>query len=330
VNNRIPTTFITRAVNTLADVLSKRDIIVITARYALNMQISIPHDSFSGGLSPTARIILSENLIEFSDEYRYKIIREMCEASTLNVLKRQNLDNLKTELISHYGEFFEDSKSHDFDDLAIEEINLRLKASTESQNSAQVNHEITRILFISADPKDASHLRLGKEFSGIQDQLKSAKFRDRFKLEIPQLSVNTVSITQAFLDIKPHIVHFSGHGTSDGELCFEDQSGNIQYVEPNALEALFEQFSGKINCVILNACYSDIQAKAIANHIKYVIGMRNAIDDEAAIAFSTGFYQTLGTGSSVENAYKFGCIQIGLQSIPEHLTPVLFEKDAKV
>lgn len=76
---------------------------------------------------------------------------------------------------------------------------------------------------------------------------------------------------------------------------------------------------------MLNACYSEIQANALAQHIDYVIGMNQAIGDKAAIAFAIGFYQALGAGRTTEEAYKLGCVQIRLQGIPEHLTPVLIK-----
>ncbi len=182
------------------------------------------------------------------------------------------------------------------------------------------------ILFLAADPTNESRLRLGEEFREIQEKLKLAKFRDRFTLELPQLSVRPSDTSQALLDTQPQIVHFSGHGTPTGALCFEDLAGKAHPIELDALAALFEQFSDHVNCVVLNACYAEIQAKAIAKHIKYVIGMNRAIGDKAAIAFAIGFYQALGGGRSIEDAYKFGCIQIQLHGIPEHLTPVLIKK----
>jgi hypothetical protein len=54
--------------------------------------------------------------------------------------------------------------------------------------------------------------------------------------------------------------------------------------------------------------------------------MNQAIGDKAAIAFVIGFYQALGAGRTIEDAYKLGVVQIRLQSIPEHLTPVLIKK----
>lgn len=182
------------------------------------------------------------------------------------------------------------------------------------------------ILFLTADPTNASRLRLGEEAREIQEKLQLAKLRDRFVLH-QRTSVRPSDISQSLLDVNPQIVHFSGHGTSAGALCFENNLGELHPIQPEALAALFEQFASRVSCVILNACYSVAQAQAIAKHIQYVIGMNQAIGDKAAIAFSIGFYQALGAGRSVEEAYKLGCVQIGLQNIPEHLTPVLVKEN---
>jgi len=180
----------------------------------------------------------------------------------------------------------------------------------------QSNCDTISVLFLTADPVDASRLRLSEEFREIHYSLRKARLRDQFKLNLPQLSVRPADISQALLDTQPQFVHFSGHGTSTGALCFESQTGQVQLVQPDALAALFEQFTSQVNCVLLNACYSEIQAKAIAEHIEYVIGMNKAIGDKAAIAFAIGFYQALGAGRAIEDAYKMGCVQIRLQSIP--------------
>ncbi len=181
------------------------------------------------------------------------------------------------------------------------------------------------ILFLAADPSNASRLRLGEELREIQEKLQLAQLREQFELH-QRMSVRPADISQALLDVQPQIVHFSGHGTSAGALCFENQVGEIHFIQPEALAALFEQFENRIDCVVLNACYSEIQANAIGKHIRYVIGMNKAIGDKAAIAFAIGFYQGLGAGRSIEEAYKLGCIQIGLQGIPENLTPVLIKR----
>jgi hypothetical protein len=195
------------------------------------------------------------------------------------------------------------------------------------KNIDKKNHKSKwKILFLAADPTNLSRLRLDQEYREINEQLNLARNRGRFKLEIPQLSIRAKDISGAILNNLPQIVHFSGHGTTDGSLCFENEFGQVKYVKPEALESLFAQFKNKILCVVLNACYSEEQARLIAKHIDYVIGMNKAIGDNAAIAFSIGFYQALGAGRTIEKAFSLGCVQIGLQGIPEESTPVLIKR----
>jgi hypothetical protein len=116
--------------------------------------------------------------------------------------------------------------------------------------------------------------------------------------------------------VHPQIIHFSGHGTGAGALCFENELGGSEEIESDALGALFELVSEEVNCGVLNARFSAVQASAIVRHIKFVIGMDKSIGDPAAISFAIGFYQALGAGKSIEEAYRFGCVQIRLQGFP--------------
>jgi len=182
------------------------------------------------------------------------------------------------------------------------------------------------VLFLAADPSDVVRLRLGQELRDIRENLQRSKQRDSFRLESRE-SVRPRDITQAIFDVEPQIVHFSGHGTINGELCFEDVLGKTKTIEPDALSSLFELVAEQVTCVILNACYSEAQAEAIAKHIPFVIGMKQAIGDNAAIAFSVGFYKALGAGRSFKDAYKFACVEIQLEGIPQHLVPVLYVEE---
>ena len=80
-----------------------------------------------------------------------------------------------------------------------------------------------------------------------------------------------------------------------------------------AISDLFRLFAENIGCVLLNACYSEEQANAIVNHFDYEIGMNQEIREDAAIAFSKGFYRALGYQCSVEQAYEFGRNAIQLE-----------------
>jgi hypothetical protein len=180
------------------------------------------------------------------------------------------------------------------------------------------------VLFAAADPSDETRLRLGEEFRNIQQMLQIARFRDRYHLAT-RMSIRVPDLTQAILDENPRIFHFSGHGTSDGFICLEDVTGKAQDVAPEALANLFRT-AGGVECVVLNAWFSAVQAKAITQVVPYVVGMQRKVGDAAAIAFAVGFYQALGAGRSIPDAFAFGVVQLGLLNIPESLTPQLLSR----
>ncbi|MGB7379014.1 MAG: CHAT domain-containing protein [Rivularia sp. (in: cyanobacteria)] len=184
------------------------------------------------------------------------------------------------------------------------------------------NSTVKTILILASNPKNTSQLRLDEEVREIDAGLQRAKKRELFDLK-QRWAVRYQEVYQSLLDFKPQIVHFSGHGSGNDGLFLEDEDGNLKLVDTEAIANLFDLFSDTIECVVLNACYSEIQASAIAKYIPYVIGMNQAIGDKAAIKFATGFYNALGAGESVEFAYKLGCNVIQLDGIAEHLTPVL-------
>ncbi len=94
-------------------------------------------------------------------------------------------------------------------------------------------------------------------------------------------------------------------------------------VSTAALAGLFELFADQVQCVLLNACYSEVQGREIAQHIPYVIGMKQAIGDIAAREFAVGFYDALGAGRDLEFAFYYARNSIQMAGIAEHLTPVL-------
>lgn len=181
------------------------------------------------------------------------------------------------------------------------------------------------ILILAANPKSMPTLRLDEEVREIDTGLRQANQRDRFHLE-QRWAVRSRDVQNALLDIKPQVVHFSGHGGNEIGLILENEVGKAVAVSTEALAGLFELFADRVECVVLNACYSEVQAEAIANHIPYVIGMNKEIGDRAAIEFAVIFYAALGAGETVEFAYKLGCNAIQMAGIEEYLTPVLKKK----
>jgi CHAT domain len=184
---------------------------------------------------------------------------------------------------------------------------------------------VRKILFLSANPTDTGRLRLDKEVREIEEGLKRSNERRRFEL-IPRFAVKADDLRRSLLDSSAQIVHFAGHGEGNDGILVENDQGQAFQVPTDALADLFELCAGHIECVVLNACYSEVQADAIAKHIPYVIGMKADVSDGAAREFAVGFYDAIGAGKSIEDAFRFGCNAIALKGIPEHLVPVLKKK----
>ncbi|MGH7451302.1 MAG: CHAT domain-containing protein [bacterium] len=179
-----------------------------------------------------------------------------------------------------------------------------------------------KILFLAASPDDTNQLRLDEEIRGIDQALRQAEFRDKFDIE-QQWAVRVVDLQGYLLRHQPDIVHFSGHGSAAREIILEDGDGNSQPVSGRALGQLFSVFKDHLRCVVLNACYSEPQAQAIAKHIDCVVGMSKTIGDAAAISFAVAFYQALGFGKDIKTAFDLGCVQIDLENLNEQDTPKL-------
>lgn len=168
-----------------------------------------------------------------------------------------------------------------------------------------------RILFLGSSPDDLSRLRLDQEVRQIDLALRTGEFRDHFFLS-SHWAVRPNDLQACLLRHRPNIVHFSGHGSAEQAIFLEDESGRRCKVDGDVLARLLGVFKSSVRCVVLNACYSADQAKAIAQQVDCVVGMSTAVGDQAAISFAASFYQALAFGDNVANAFELGCVQIAL------------------
>jgi hypothetical protein len=167
------------------------------------------------------------------------------------------------------------------------------------------------ILFLAANSVNRP-LDLDWEIKRIEADLRAAKERDRLEFKLV-VAATIDSMMQAMLDDSPTIVHFSGHGQTEG-ILLRNEAGQSQLVSGKALASLFKLFRETVNCVVLNACWSEPQARAIREHIPHVIGTRAQIADDNAVAFSTGFYKAIGAGRDVPFAYEMGLARVQVES----------------
>lgn len=144
------------------------------------------------------------------------------------------------------------------------------------------------------------HLReLGAEQDGIVAALKEAK--EAGLCEVVTLADATVGKIQAVFNDNPQLIsifHFAGHA-SGYELLLKKE--NIQ------AEA-FARFLGRqagLQLVFLNGCSTQRQVKALQeNGVPLIIATARSIEDDIAREFAVYFYEQLGAGKSIAEAYQ--------------------------
>jgi hypothetical protein len=179
-----------------------------------------------------------------------------------------------------------------------------------------------RLLILAANPVGTKPLHLAEEVREIQTGLRRASGRSRFDIR-QAWAVRPRDVRRALLDYRPEFVHFCGHGKGAEGLVFENEDGTARLVSTEALSGLFELFADQVKCVVLNACYSERQARAIAQHVEVVVGMQRAIGDRSAVEFAIGFYDAIAAARPPADAFRFGCNAIQLAGAQGHQVPSL-------
>lgn len=256
--------------------------------------------------------------IDFINDF-HLIDKEQIEISEQEYKEKYSkLLNKWNELVPEYNQLLKEYENiiNKYDESLSENKILNDKLLEKN-----VMPEMIKILFLGASPADEVRLRLDQEVRDIELGLKLATLRDQFELK-SQWALTAKTLQQSILDESPTIVHFSGHGDASG-IAVEDSLGNSKLIDNDAIGSLFELFSDKIECVVLNSCHSESQAKEISKHIPYVIGMKSSINDKAAIAFAVGFYTALGAGKDIKFAFKMGTVAVKLEGISGSDLPIL-------
>jgi DNA-binding response OmpR family regulator len=198
----------------------------------------------------------------------------------------------------------------------------RRAKETPSEKTMRV--QTTRILAVFANPKGSDPLRLGAEDRVMHESITRSRYRDNVQLDARH-ATTIHDVRRALLEQQYRIVQFSGHGTQSG-LAFEDEVGRIQVVPPDALADLLSAYSPPIECVVLNACYSNAQGRLLRLGVPYTIVTEAAISDSAATEFTRGFYDAIGAGKSIEFAYEEGCRTVRLTNHPSSQVPILLRQ----
>lgn len=186
--------------------------------------------------------------------------------------------------------------------------------------------ETIKVLFVASNPLDQNQLRLDEEIRAITEKIRASDYRDSVQL-VSRWAVRTSDLLQALNELKPHVVHFSGHGSINNELIFQADNGSTKLVSQKAIVTTMSTVADNIRLVVFNACFSQDQAEAVTQHVEAAIGMSDAIGDNAARVFAAQFYSAIGFGRSIKQAFDQGISALLLEGIPEEETPVLFTQE---
>lgn len=170
---------------------------------------------------------------------------------------------------------------------------------------------LLKVLFLAASPRNEERLRLDEEARDIKDKLRRVD-KPSVTVDITnEWAVRVSDLQDILLGTRYGALQFSGHG-GGGTVCFEDSIGDAVPVDGTAFSQLIKLAGSGIECVILNACYSDDVAKNIVSPVQCVIGCDDSIGDDAAIAFSRAFYRGLAHGKTYEESFHLAQNEVEL------------------
>ena len=245
-------------------------------------------------------------------------------------LQREELnENRKNEL--------EQRRNAERLNLKIQDIGNKQEFLQEEVNKLKESKKKIVILFLASNPKcnyideygdlkEKQKLDLDKEAREIKEAISKSLNRDSIDFQT-RWATRVQDLFQAINETNPTIIHFSGHGTANGELVFQDNADNPKKVSNEAIAEMIAASSDDIRMLVFNNCFSSIQAQMIVDKVEATIGMNTTIGDNSAIIFSSQLYSAIGFGQPLDKAYAQAKAMLMLENTHEQNTPELFVKE---
>lgn len=176
-------------------------------------------------------------------------------------------------------------------------------------------NEKIRILFLSANPWTTSRILVDEEERQVFEKLQEGPCRDNFELH-KHAAIRTSDLQRFLMMYKPHIVHFSGHGSKSHKIILGSTPGRGKEVDQQGLVEIFALYQKHVRLAFLNACFTTRQARSLSEVIDYAVGAGKMIGDKGGVAFAGAFYRALGFGMSVKGAFESAQAEIALTKMP--------------
>jgi len=101
--------------------------------------------------------------------------------------------------------------------------------------------EKIRILFLSSNPWTTSRILVDEEAREIFERIHEGPYRERFELH-KHTAIKPIDLQRLLLMYRPHIVHFSGHGSKGHKLILAGTSGRGKTVDQQGLANVFSLY----------------------------------------------------------------------------------------
>lgn len=175
-----------------------------------------------------------------------------------------------------------------------------------------------KVLLCGAQPVGETPIRYDSEVQAIRDAVDKAGKT----LQIESVLAATADdLMDAITKHQPDVLHLSVHGNRDG-LLLDTGTGGSHLVRNAAIVQLVAACAS-IRIVMLNACYTEPLAELLREHVDVVIGMRDTINSNTAVAFGSRFYYTLASGESVDTSFRRSLASLSMHNLPNQDAPQL-------
>lgn len=178
------------------------------------------------------------------------------------------------------------------------------------------------VLYLSANgPSRASmttapRLRLDREVRDVRVALARSVHRHRIDLTC-SWAATAPDIVDALNTVRPHVVQFSGHATGTGLDLDpgpgDDGTATAPTIDYRVLARILDASASPPGLVVLNACHTSHAAEQLLAAVPAVVGMRDAIRDDAATVFAAAFYGAVGAGQPLHHCVEQGRLAMTLQ-----------------
>lgn len=161
--------------------------------------------------------------------------------------------------------------------------------------------EKLRVLYLTASPAtpNVPGLRVDAEVNNVLKALRGAKHRDLVHFDY-RPAATMEDLVDGLNDMRPHVVHFSGHAQGGLLLDTADPAEpGDQLVGYDAVASVLRATDQPPTLVVLNACNTAEGIDRILEVAAVVIATDDSVGDASSAIFATHFYGAIAAAQSI-------------------------------